>query len=319
MTNTVIIGSGIIGLSTAIYLSESPRSQAQNIHLVEASPELFHYASGLAGGFLAEDCSLVPRGYSHTFQLIYLLTGFAPAVAPVGALSFRLHRELAEKYGGAERWGYSRGTAASLTRNQKSASKPGARGEDWIRDGGSRAAASGIINEFVTGVEPLWLTKEIGNDLEVVSEEGTVAQVDPKRLCRFLLDAYLERGVKLYRPAKVVKADKNVRDKLSGVRMATDNGDEVDGKYTWVKLARSSCNSDSSLHTPCDHGWRMVALNFQTAVFQLHIFNTDHTVGRSLSSHQITAMAQRTREEWLPCCLRNRHPRIFSRDFLSRR
>jgi glycine/D-amino acid oxidase-like deaminating enzyme len=60
MTNTIIIGSGIIGLSTAFYLSESPRSQARSIYLVEASPELFHCASGLAAGFLAEDCSMHP-------------------------------------------------------------------------------------------------------------------------------------------------------------------------------------------------------------------------------------------------------------------
>lgn len=61
MANTVIIGSGLMGLSTAFHLSESPRSQAQNIHLVEASPELFHCASGLGGGFLAEDCWQIPR------------------------------------------------------------------------------------------------------------------------------------------------------------------------------------------------------------------------------------------------------------------
>jgi glycine/D-amino acid oxidase-like deaminating enzyme len=56
-SNTVIIGSGIIGLSTAYYLSESPRTQAQSIHIVDSSPELFQCASGLAAGFLAADCA----------------------------------------------------------------------------------------------------------------------------------------------------------------------------------------------------------------------------------------------------------------------
>jgi glycine/D-amino acid oxidase-like deaminating enzyme len=56
-SGTVIIGAGIIGCSTAYYLSQSSRTQASTIHLVDASPELFtRVASGLAGGFLAADC-----------------------------------------------------------------------------------------------------------------------------------------------------------------------------------------------------------------------------------------------------------------------
>jgi hypothetical protein len=130
-----------------------------------------------------------------------------------------------------------------LTRKAKSKPHNGARGEDWIRDGGSRAAASGTINEFVEDDGPAWLTKESGSELEVISDEGTVAQVDPKRLCQFLLDTCLERGVKLYQPAKVVKVDKDMRDELSGVRIATDDGDEVDSTYTWLELARLGSNS----------------------------------------------------------------------------
>lgn len=124
-----------------------------------------------------------------------------------------------------------------MTRLSQSESKPGARGEDWIRYGGSRTAASGTVNEFVQGADPAWLTKEAGTKLDIISDEGTVAQIDTKRLCRFLLDKCLERGVKLYQPAKVVQVDKDMRDELSSVRIATDNGDEVDGKCTWLKLA----------------------------------------------------------------------------------
>lgn len=164
--------------------------------------------------------------------------GFVPSVAPLGALSFKLHKELAEKYNGAEKWGYSRSIGTSLTRQPESKSKPGARGEDWIRHGGSRAAASGTINGFVQGADPAWLTKEAGNQLDIISDEGTVAQVDPKRLCQFLLDTCLERGVRLYQPAKVVQVHKDMRDQLSSVRIATDNRDEVDGKCAWLKLAR---------------------------------------------------------------------------------
>jgi glycine/D-amino acid oxidase-like deaminating enzyme len=56
-TTTIILGCGIIGLSTAYFLSESGSTDPKSIHLVDASPELFRCASGLAGGFLAADCT----------------------------------------------------------------------------------------------------------------------------------------------------------------------------------------------------------------------------------------------------------------------
>ena len=54
--DTVIVGAGIVGLSTAYYLSRSGKTRPESIHLVDASAELFHCASGFAGGFLAADC-----------------------------------------------------------------------------------------------------------------------------------------------------------------------------------------------------------------------------------------------------------------------
>ena len=63
--NTVIVGSGIIGLATAYYLSDSPRTQAQSIHLVDSAQELFECASGYAGGFLAADCAYPPHSNPH--------------------------------------------------------------------------------------------------------------------------------------------------------------------------------------------------------------------------------------------------------------
>lgn len=54
--NTVILGAGIVGLSTAYFLSRSGNTKPESIHVVDPSPELFRCASGLAGGFLASDC-----------------------------------------------------------------------------------------------------------------------------------------------------------------------------------------------------------------------------------------------------------------------
>ncbi|KAI9723078.1 MAG: hypothetical protein M1828_004326 [Chrysothrix sp. TS-e1954] len=201
--NTVIVGAGIIGLSTAYYLSGSGNTAPQSIHLVESASSLFASASGYAGGFLAEDW-------------------FSTAVAPLGALSFRLHKELAEQHDGRTRWGYSRSTGTSLSDGRGSA-----RGDDWLRDGGSRAEVTGK-HEFWEGQGPAWLTKRKGQNMEIISEDGSTAQVDPRRLCEFLLSEVKARGVHLHHPAKALSLSKDMRDELASIRVSEDNGEELD-------------------------------------------------------------------------------------------
>jgi glycine/D-amino acid oxidase-like deaminating enzyme len=156
---TVILGAGIIGTSTAYYLSNS--QTPSSIHLIEPSPELFASASGYAGGFLAKDW-------------------FSPSVADLGALSFTEHKRLAEEHNGNEKWGYSRSTGTSYTAG-KGRTVGGRNGTDWLRHGSSRAeAAAAGVNEFVDGEEkglPRWLKIKEEDTIEVISEEGSTAQV----------------------------------------------------------------------------------------------------------------------------------------------
>lgn len=155
-TNTVILGAGIIGLSTAYFLSlPTSATPASTIHLLDPSPSLFASASGNAAGFLARDW-------------------FAPAVAPLGELSFDLHRRLAGEHGGREKWGYVRSTGTSVARDERIEGQ--ARGEDWLREGGSRAELKGA-HEFVDGGGPAWLTRRRGERVEVISEQESTAQV----------------------------------------------------------------------------------------------------------------------------------------------
>jgi glycine/D-amino acid oxidase-like deaminating enzyme len=123
---TSILGTGIIGLSTAYFLSASPTTPPSSIHLIEPSPILFALASGFAGGFLASDW-------------------VASECEELGKLSFRLHKELAEKEGGKGVWGYerSRGLSYSAGRGWKGKGKK-ERGEDWLRQGGSRGDGVGV-------------------------------------------------------------------------------------------------------------------------------------------------------------------------------
>ncbi|KAK0615997.1 FAD dependent oxidoreductase [Bombardia bombarda] len=83
--NIVIVGGGIIGCTTAYFLTRHPKfdPSLHRITLLEATA-IASGASGKAGGLLAL--------WAHPACLV--------------PLSYRLHRELAAEHGGAERWGY---------------------------------------------------------------------------------------------------------------------------------------------------------------------------------------------------------------------
>lgn len=196
-SHTVILGAGIIGLSTAYYLAQ--HQDPSSIYLVEPSPELFSSASGYAGGFLAKDW-------------------FAPSVAPLGALSFNEHRRLAEEHGGREKWGYSAATCVSYAASA-AARDDQKRGDDWLRDGTSRADAAPVILDSSSAKRPAWLRRVDGDHLELIGDEGTTAQVDPLLLCQFLLRECVRRGVRLHHPAKPVSVRTGRDGELVGVRI----------------------------------------------------------------------------------------------------
>ncbi|OGM48456.1 FAD dependent oxidoreductase superfamily [Aspergillus bombycis] len=192
---TVILGGGIIGSATAYYLSET--RPAGDIHVVESSSQLFNSASGYAAGFLARDW-------------------FAPAVASLGELSFGLHESLSVEHGGVERWGYMKGTALSY--DARIIRGNGTRGDGWMDRGASRAeTASGSTLGTAMGA-PAWLTVQPGVEVERISDVDT-AQVDPLKLCRFLMDTAISRGVELHHPAKATSLVTDADGRITGVRI----------------------------------------------------------------------------------------------------
>jgi len=136
-----------------------------------------------------------------------------------------LHKELAEAHGGREKWGYCKSIGTSLTYDGETA--VGGSGEDWLSEGSSRVNAA-ELHEFAEGDGPAWLTRAKGSSLEIISQDGSVAQVDPMRLCRFLLGECVARGVKLHYPAKVISVSTDTKDELASVRIAFPDGTETD-------------------------------------------------------------------------------------------
>ncbi|KAL1879064.1 hypothetical protein VTK73DRAFT_7390 [Phialemonium thermophilum] len=92
--NIVIIGGGIIGCTTAYYLTRHSNFNPalHQITLLEATG-IAANASGKAGGLLG-------------------LWAYPACLVP---LSYRLHSELAQEHGGSERWGYRRVKCGSLS------------------------------------------------------------------------------------------------------------------------------------------------------------------------------------------------------------
>ncbi|KAL1843910.1 hypothetical protein VTJ49DRAFT_6853 [Mycothermus thermophilus] len=203
---TVILGAGIIGVSTAYYLSQEQQQKQQdasNIHLVDPSPELFSSASGFAGGFLAQDW-------------------FGTETAALGALSFREHRRLAEEHGGREKWGYSPSTCFSYAASVAGRDEL-ARGDDWLREGTSRAEAAppdAVGDGPDSGGAPAWLRRVDGDHVELIGDPGTAAQADPFLLCQFLLKECLGREVQLHHPARPVSVLKDENGQIAGIRIA---------------------------------------------------------------------------------------------------
>lgn len=151
MANTVILGSGIIGLSTAYHLSK--HQPGSTIHLVDSSPELFASASGYAGGFIARDW-------------------FQDSVSSLGELSFEEHRKLAEEHGGRDNWGYSKSVTISYE-------QPPSRGTETRATGGGGLGRAELTRDRASESRedhvPRWLRRAEGDVLSVIDEgEGTV-------------------------------------------------------------------------------------------------------------------------------------------------
>lgn len=95
----------------------------------------------------------------------------------MGALSFRLHKELAESHQGREKWGYCLSTGTSLSQEPDNEDAVLGSGEDWLRNGTSRAHAAGSTDHFAEGEGPAWLTLKAGSSLEVISQDSSTAQM----------------------------------------------------------------------------------------------------------------------------------------------
>jgi glycine/D-amino acid oxidase-like deaminating enzyme len=210
-------------VATAYHLSQL--SPDLTIHLLDSSPSLFASASGKAAGFLARDW-------------------FPPATASLGALSFDLHRRLAEEHDGSRLWGYSTSTTFSLPEARRVPG--GKKGEDWLFEGASRSTSTVVdAGHSGTGTLPLWLAagREVSPPpADALSLGTTTAQVcvlprstpfssemcrncrNPLQLCQFLLSQCLSRNVHVHHPVLVTDVITSPGNTITGLTVRSPAG-----------------------------------------------------------------------------------------------
>jgi len=233
----VIVGGGIIGSTSAYFLSRHPSydPSKHKITLLEAS-KIAGGASGKAGGLLA-------------------LWAYPSSIVP---LSYRLHKELSDLHGGEERWGYRAlhcGQIDCIGRQLKA--EDDVKGKDGEMDGKNATA----VNRKKEGQESVSLQKRdqkalgklravgVPGDLDWVDagsvrgyddmgDPSTTAQVHPYQFTNAMIELAQEKGVevKINSPvSKIVYSDDG--KEIKGVTYQPQGGEEGTIEATDVVIA----------------------------------------------------------------------------------
>lgn len=191
----VIVGGGIIGVSTAHYLAEHHAFDPgkYEITLIEAcSPACG--ASGKAGGLLSR-------------------TAFPKQIAP---LSFRLHEDLANRFGGEEKWGYRKvmtlsveGTAVMEDEEELA--------EDEVDD-------DDVANVSVLPKDLDWLRPNVVEYCELLGGKDKFAQIHPYYFTNTHLENLQERGLVNFVKGRVNQVHGKEEGKATGVSYVGPDG-----------------------------------------------------------------------------------------------
>ncbi|KAF2478689.1 fad NAD binding oxidoreductase [Neohortaea acidophila] len=186
----VIIGGGIIGCTSAYFLSRHPSFDPQNhtITLLEAT-KIAGGASGKAGGLLA-------------------LWAYPSSLVP---LSYKLHKQLADEHGGEERWGYRAlhvGQISCKGRRLEEPSKSSVKGKDGDMDGenggGGEARVSlqkrtkeamGKLKAAGMPADLDWVDPDCNPYYDEMGDPSTTAQVHPFQFTTAMAELAKEKGV----------------------------------------------------------------------------------------------------------------------------
>ncbi|TQS32996.1 hypothetical protein Golomagni_06676, partial [Golovinomyces magnicellulatus] len=198
--NIVIIGGGIIGSTTAYFLTRHPKFNASlhSITLLEAGPAIASGASGKAGGLLA-------------------LWAYPACLVP---LSYKLHAELAAEHGGAQKWGYRKLTCGSISASVSKdkydeLEKLRVEGKEWEKLPKQDAAAQDLLESTTLPSELDWIDKSVVEGWAEMGAPGRTetSQVHPHHFTTSMAQLAQQAGVDIRTNAQV----KNIAQSKAGV------------------------------------------------------------------------------------------------------
>jgi len=181
----VIIGGGIIGCTTAYYLTRHPSydPSKHKITLLEAS-KIAGGASGKAGGLLA-------------------LWAYPSSLVP---LSFRLHAELAAEHGGESRWGYRRIHVGQVNAR----ARPDIASKDPAKERGDLLSLKKRDTKAIEKLKSAglpddldWLVADNVFHYQEMGDPSTTAQVHPRLFTQSMAGFAKEKGVNILEGARV--------------------------------------------------------------------------------------------------------------------
>ncbi|KAF6751698.1 FAD dependent oxidoreductase [Ephemerocybe angulata] len=184
----VIIGGGIIGCTTAYYLTTSKSGPATSnrpikVTLIEASAHgVAQGASGKAGGLVAK--------WAYPKELV--------------AVSFREHERLAREHGGKEKWGWRYVGCGTWEGRAEIASESGEKGElgkgqknlekELGLPGGSKPKARGRLEKGLPE-DLLWVKEELTDAYSPMGKDGHTAQVHPYQFTTSMFELAKSQGL----------------------------------------------------------------------------------------------------------------------------
>ncbi|KAG5993030.1 hypothetical protein E4U52_002332 [Claviceps spartinae] len=194
MRNIVIVGGGVIGCTTAYYLTRHPKFNParHTITLLEAGASLASGASGKAGGLLA-------------------LWAYPDCIVP---LSYELHAALAAEHDGPQKWGYRElkcGSIEAVVSNQRLSKmrqpKQHDQGKEWEKLPKQDAAAQDKLEEGVLPKDLDWVNRDLVTNWAEMGSPGTTetAQAHPLHFTMAIGQLAQQAGVHMRMNCRVDK------------------------------------------------------------------------------------------------------------------